>query len=1189
MRKPFLFIIGFIALLPLTGFSQQVNNLRKKAIALSLRDTITLDTLSIIPQSLSVSAGSGFTPIQLDSTCYKFEPVESRIIINKAELKKRGIKSDTLYCTYRVFPFLLTQTYQHKDSHTIHPLVYGQMQGYMYQVEQNKGSTDPFDLGTLNKSGSISRGVTFGNTQSLTVNSTLNLQLAGKLSNNINVQVSATDNSLPLQPEGNTATLQDFDKVFIKLYNKNTSLIAGDYELASPTGYFMKFYKKAEGGLFSTRFIVGPVKDSSKADYMKVTAGAAISKGDFASDQITPIDGNLGPYLLTGPNGETYIVVLSGTEKVYLDGQLMQRGQNNDYTIDYNVAQITFTPKHLITQSTRIIVEFQYSDQYYVRSLIFAGTEYHHDNMNLRFNIYSEQDAKSQPLQQSLSGQQEQFLSSIGNNIQNALVSGARDTSFNGTQVLYRKTDTIVLGVKDTGVFVYTTDSINKAQYYYVNFSQVTQGQGDYVQIPSAANGKVFKWIAPVNGVHQGNYIPAILLITPKQKQMVTLGGDYRLDAHTTITTELALTNNNINTFSTLDKGPDAGFAGNFDFKNVQYLQDTIEHKANAWRVTTDLGYEGVQKDFSPIERYRPVEFARDWNLGSDSIYDNQHILSAGITFGNKIDLLGYNFQAFLEGGIYNATRQTALVKLKKKKFTFDFNGSLLNTKSLETTSNYYKESGTISYKILHWVVGVGEGTENDIFRSRHTDSIVTNSSGLFQQSSTFQYYQWNTFIRSADTGKLSYGVNYQERTDWAPLSDQMTKSFFSRNLSFDINMLKNPKSRFKANVTYHILTVLDTSLANGQQPVNALTGQAQYDLSAAHGFIRSSTFYQAGSGLQQEESYTYVEVAQGQGVYAWTDFNHDGIKELNEFYIAPFPDEADYIRVYTPTNQFIKTYTSGVTETFNLMPSAIWGNKKDIRSFISLFSEQLAFHTDQKTTSGNFLHAYDPLIQRANDTSVVGLNTSLRNTIFFNQISPKFGGDYSYNDLITKTILEETGTQSRENKYNELHGRCNLTTKWMIEMDEKIGNDISNSNYFSTNNFNIAYIITQPKLSYQPSTAFRLSGIFTYADKFNSVELGGGQSLQQTYGTELKYNVLNKGSLLANVNYVKIIYNESANTPAGLEMLQGLNIGNNFTWGLTYQCNISQNIQLNVSYTGRSSPGSNIVNTGTAQVRAFF
>lgn len=1188
VRKLSLILLGFLGIIPLLGYSQQMSNQRKKAIVIPANDTLVLDTLSIQPQSFSINSKKGQA---LDSNCYKFSPLEGRIIFNKAALKKQGILRDTFYCSYLVFPFLFTQTHEHKDNNSIHPLKYGQMQGYVYQVDQNKSSTDPFDLGTLNKSGSISRGVTFGNSQSLSVNSALNLQLAGKLSNNVNVQVSATDNNLPIQPEGNTAQLQDFDKVFIRLYNKNTSLIAGDYELTSPASYFMKFYKKAEGGLFSTKFLLGNnTKDSNKADYMKVTGGAAISKGDFARIQVTPIDGNLGPYLLPGPNNETYIIILSGTEKVYLDGQLMQRGQNNDYTIDYNSAQLTFTPKHLITQSTRIEVEFQYSDQNYVRWLAYAGLEYHHDKLTTHLNIYTEQDAKSQPLQQSLSPQQQQYLAGLGNNIQNAYVPGVQDTTFNHVQVLYKKIDTInaALGIINDSIFVYSTDS-TKA-HYNLSFTQVNQGQGDYIQIASAANGRVFQWVAPVSGVHKGNYIPEVLLITPKKKQMVTLGADYKISQHSTITTEVALTNNDVNTFSTLDKNSDAGFAGKVGYHNVTFLQDSVDRKsADAWRVTTDLSYEGVQKNFSPIEQYRSVEFSRDWNRTSDSIYDNQHILNAGFVLGNRTEQMGYNFQAFFEGINYNATRNLLFYKMKKKKLTVDVNGTQLDTKSLDAKSNYYKEAGTVSYQISQWVIGAGEATENDIFRSRQTDSIIINSTSLFEQASTFQYYSWNTFFRSADTSKVSYGVNFQERTDFAPLDNQMTKSLFSRNISFDINFLKNPNSRFKANVTYHILNVFDSAIAQGQQPLDALVGQAQYDLKVLHGFLMSSTYYQAGSGLQPKETFTYVQVAQGQGVYMWVDYNHDGIAELNEFVVSPFPDEADYIRVYTPTNQFIKTYTSGLTETFNIRPSAIWGSKKDIRSFIALFSDQLAFHTDRKTTSTEFLQAFDPLEQSANDTNIVGLNTSLRNTIFFNQLNPKYGADYSFNNIISKTVLEETGEQTRQNQYSDLHARCNLTPKWMLEGDQKFGYDISGSDYFSTDNFNIVYATTQPKLSYQPNTRFRLSGLFTYATKDNAPSLGGGNSIQETYGTELKYNVLNKGSLLASFNYVKIAFSGEASSPLGFEVLQGLNIGNNYTWGVTYQCNISQNIQLNVSYTGRDSEGSNIVNTGSAQVRAFF
>jgi hypothetical protein len=1176
-------LLFVLLLLSSSGFSQQLSNLRKKALSLSKSaDTLKLDSLSIIPGSLKLNYNKTSS---LDTTCYKVDEVNGRIILLRTELKNKNINPDSLVVSYRVFPYSFSQTLQHKDNTVVHPTQYGQQQAFFYQVGQNNPN-DPLDMGTLSKSGSISRGITFGNSQNLSVNSNLNLQLAGKLSNNVNILVAATDNNLPIQPEGNTQQLQDFDKVFVKIYNNYASLIAGDYELASPHDYFMKFYKKAEGGMITTRFITQENKDSTQNGILKLTAAGAISKGKFAEKQITPIDGNLGPYRLTGVDNETYIVVLSGTEQVYLDGQLMQRGQNNDYVIDYNSALVTFTPKHLITQNTRIIIDFQYSDLSYLRSLIHAGAEYHYNKLNLHFNVYSEQDAKNQPLQQNLSDAQKQFLASIGDSLQKAVVPGVDSIAFDNTEVLYRKVDTTVNAVTYLA-YVYSIDS-TKA-HFRLSFTQVPQGQGDYVPVASAANGNVYKWIAPVGNVHQGNFQPVIQLITPKKKQMATVGGDYKLGKHTVLQAEGAVTNNDVNTFSTLGKTQDVGYAGSASIHNTKYFADSAASKGNEWKLISNLAYEGVQQNFSPIERYRPVEFAREWNRTSDTINGNQNLLNANFALGNKKDLFGYGFQSFMEGTDYTGIKQNASLKLNAAGFLATANGSLLNTTTADEFSKYYKETATLSHKLLIWTVGAGEATENDVFRSKKTDSIITTSSTLFDQANTFKYFKWNAFIRSGDSSKNSYGFNYEERTDYGARSDEFLKSMFSRNLSLDMSFLKNPKSRFKANVTYHILSVYDSALAIGQTPVNALVGQAQYDLTALHGLIFSSTFYQAGSGLQPKETFTYVQVAQGQGTYAWTDFNNDGIKEINEFYIAPFQDEADYIKVYTPTNQFIKTYTSGFTETFGLRPSSIWATKKGIRGFVARFSEQLAIHVDRKTTDNNPLMAYNPFLQNASDTNIVGLNSSFRNTIFFNQLNPKFGADYTYSDNINKTVLQETGAQSRQTVYNQLHGRLNFTSKWTIEAEGKLGEDISSSQFFNTSNFYITYTELQPKLTYQPSTSFRISMSFTGSYKANAQSLGGGISPQQNYGTELKYNVLKKGSFLATFNYVKIAFNGEPGSPLGFEMLQGLNVGNNYTWSVSYQVNLSGNIQLGLSYNGRYSEGSKIINTGNAQVRAFF
>ncbi len=1152
-----------------------------------------IDTLSLIPGTVNLSIGY----LELDSTLYKVLPEDGKVILNRKKLNSLGFKVDTLTCTYKVFPYLFSKTLQHKDNSVVHPILYNNQTAYAYQVTPNNNSNDPFDLGTLSKSGSISRGISFGNNQNLNVNSSLNLQLAGKLTNNVNVLVAATDNNLPIQPEGNTTQLQDFDKVFVKLYDQHNSLVAGDFELGSPNGYFMKFYKKAEGGLFTTRFVTKPNRDSNQAGIMKITVAGAISKGKFAENNIVPIDGNMGPYRLSGSDNETFIVVLSGSEKVFLDGQLMQRGQNSDYTIDYNAAQVTFTPKHLITATSVIVVDFQYTDLSYERSLIHAALEYHQDKLGLRFNLYSEQDAKSQQLAQSLSPQQEQFLASLGNNISNAFVPGILDTAFNSTQVFYRKVDTIV-GTLNDSVFVYSPDSIitipNSSKHHFLlSFSQVTQGQGDYIQIQSAANGRVFQWKAPINGIRQGNYNPEILLVTPKKKQMMTAGGDYHFSKNTSIMVEGAITNNDVNTFSTFGKSQDVGYAGKVLFHNVLFLLDsTKENKGNVWRLQSNLSYEGVSQYFSPIERYRSVDFDRNWNRTSDTIFAGQNILDGNFLLGNRKDQIGYDFQTFLEGGDYNATRHNATLKLNEAGFLTIANGSLLQTKTTDNTSNYYKEDAVISHKLFFLIGGVGESTEKDIFHSRLTDSIVGTNSGIFEQANNYQFYQWNVFVKTPDTAKRTYGINYSERTDYGAdiAHNEMVKSLFTKNISLDAAFTKNPKSRFKANVTYHIMQVLaDSAITAGQTPVNALVGQAEYDATIFKGLIYTGTFYQAGSGLQPKEQYTYVQVAQGTGVYAWTDFNHDGVKQLNEFYVAPFPDEADYIRVYIPTTNYEKTNTSAFTETFNLRPSAIWSSKKGIRKLISLFSEQLALHADRKTTSTNLVNAYNPFIQNTSDTNVIGLNTSLRNTVYFNQLNPHFGMDYTYSDTRSKTVLEEDGAQSRIATYEDLHARFSVTNKWIVEGEGKTGYDISYSEFFSANNFYIKYYQLQPKLNYQPNTAFRLSLSFTYSDKNNAPTEGGGNSIQENTGLELKYNVLTKGSLTASFNYIKIGFDGDASSPLGLEILQGLNVGNNYTWGISYQCNLSGNIQLNLSYTGRDEPGSPIVNTGNASVRAFF
>jgi hypothetical protein len=82
---------------------------------------------------------------------------------------------------------------------------------------------------------------------------------------------------------------------------------------------------------------------------------------------------------------------VSGSD-VYVNGTLLKRGENNDYTIDYN-AEIVFTPLFTITSEMRIAIEYQFSDLHLFCH--HAGAT--HDSKKWSFGGYLYSEMMSKP------------------------------------------------------------------------------------------------------------------------------------------------------------------------------------------------------------------------------------------------------------------------------------------------------------------------------------------------------------------------------------------------------------------------------------------------------------------------------------------------------------------------------------------------------------------------------------------------------------------------------------------------------------------------------------------------------------------------------------------------------------------------------------------------------------------------
>ncbi len=1164
--KPILSFLMLLFLIPAWG--QNFSNLRSRTIEIT-SDTVTLDTLSIVPGSFNLKLNG----TKLDSTSYQLEWYAGKLIVEP------NLIGSFAEAHYRVFPSLYSEKTFNKDPSLIRVIQNIPQDPFSYTVRPST-SSQLFELGSLSRSGSISRGITIGNNQDLGVSSSLNLNLSGQITPKVGIRAAITDNNIPFQPEGNTQQLQDFDQIYIQLFTDKTELTAGDFRLQRPKSYFMNFFKRAQGVSLKHLFpIVKRRKTDGRPGFLEVKGSGALSRGKFNRQIVQGVEGNQGPYRLRGLENESFIIVIAGTERVFIDGQLMIRGQENDYVIDYNTAELTFTSKRLITKDSRIIIEFQYSERNYSRSLFHVGTDFEKNRLKVRFNLYSEQDGKNGLLNGDLSTEQLQLLQDIGDSIELAIIPAVDSVGFENDQVRYMRTDTTVnvggIPVYIPEIYVYSIDP--DSAIYQVRFSDVGLGNGDYEQVQTSANGRVYQWVNPdtITGSRKGRFVPAQQVVTPKMNQLFTLGTEYKVSKNGTVAMEGALSNTDQNRFSSINNEDNLGYGIKIKYDHIIPIGDSAK-----WAINTGVDFEHLNENFRPIERFRTIEFERDWNIQDQNMFTNQYISAARLGFTRKdIVDVAYTFRSFVNETQFEAYQNALTAKVTHKGFKFDLNGSQIFSNGKDVNNRFGRFQAGVQQKFKWFWVGATNIFEDNRFFISETDSLTSLS------------YQWNdskVYIKSPDTWKNRFSVFYQRRDDRLPGDNQLKYSSLGESAGLTGELAKNPNSVFKATITFRRLVVKDTLLSENR-PDNTLVNRLEYNLKILKGVVTSSTFYEVGSGLESKKEFVYVDVPAGQGAYSWIDQNGNGVKEVNEYVQAVYQDTARYIRVFTPTNDFTKVYTTQFNEVINLNPRTVWGVKTGLKKFVSRFSDQLVYRIDRKTQRNKLLAAFDPFFSTVSDSTLVTLTSSLRNTFFFNRSSSKIGADYSYSQNQSKAFLAN-GFETRSNRSHKLKVRWNFTKIFTLNAGGEFGWKVTDS-FFDNNKLNVQYYEIEPELVFQPGTKWRVRGKFRYSDKLNfkPENIGTERAILRDAGVDGKYNLLGRGSINASFNFISITYDGSTGNSVEFELLEGLKTGINFTWSAFFQMRVGKSMQVNLQYSGRKSEVNASVHTGTVQVRAFF
>lgn len=1149
-------ITGLFLLLATAANAQQLSNLRNKILPIAT-DTVKLDSLSIVPHSCFIfDAGNQIIP----PADYELQTVSSLLI-----LKNPALLNQQIQVYYRVFPSDFSATYQHKDTLLILPDFVRNQPRQRWQYRNT--TTDIFDKNELERSGSISRGISFGNNQDVIVNSSLNLQLSGKLNENVSVLAAISDENIPIQPEGNSQQVQEFDKVFIKVFTSNTSLTVGDFEIERPpNSHFLNLYKKVQGArfAFNSENVAGNELDFS------TNVSAAISKGRYNRMVFSGKEGNQGPYKLYGANNESYIIVLAATEKVYINGQLLQRGESNDYVMDYNMGEIRFTPNCPITKNSRIVVEFEYSERNYMRYSVLNSNELAWDKGKAWVNWYTEQDSKNQTVMQDLTAEHKQLLAEVGDSLQWAVVPAIQEAdSVSSAMVLYAMRDTVVNGLRYDSVMVYATN--RNETLYQVGFVKTGDNTGNYRQVVSSANGRVYQWIAPENGLPQGNYSAVKQLVAPQKKQMITAGAETVIGRNTQLLLEIAQSSNDINTFSGRHSGNNTGYA----------LKGAVNKHFGAtdstgWQWQTELNYRFAGKHFESIERFREAEFERDWNITQIPGNENENWISAGLVSQYTQRFTGsYRFEALRYGSFYTATRHNVATSLNASKWKATLNSNITSGSDSASTSHFWRNQAGLS-RSFRWF------SSGFVYRQEYNKHMATATDSLENSSFRFDEVEWIT--QSTDSADFRFEISLKQRQDRLPFQNRLKKSSRSNDWQLLLENTRNQQHQSRLIVHYRQLQILDTAISH-ETAENTLTARLEYTGRIWKNALTMSTFYETGAGLEMKREFTYIEVAQGQGVYKWLDYNGNGVAELDEFEVANFQDEANYIKVAQPSETYIRTYHNQLAQSVDFQPRRLWAQATGWQKLTARFSNNLALRIETKNTDELKLFAFAE--NQLNDSVFVLVNRSLHNRFSFNRSASRFGADYIFKQSENRSLLVN-GLDTKRSQNHVLQLRSRLWNSVQLTNESQTSVQEYISEYFSQKNYELTGISNKSSISYQ----LRLSWQFKFSYLFSEQQNLSGEkekARQQEAGVEIQYAAAGKGTFLLESRYVHFQFSGQSNTAVAYTMLQGLSPGKNAVWTLTFQRRLIGNLQLNISYNGRVSENSDVVHTGNLQLRATF
>ena len=718
---------------------------------------------------------------------------------------------------------------------------------------------------------------------------------------------------------------------------------------------------------------------------------------------------------------------------------------------------------------------------------------------------------------------------------------------------------------------------------YNVAFRYVGQGNGNYKQLLSGTNGRVYQWVAPINNIKQGEFDPGSFIPTPKLQQLITASFKIKLSQHCSFISESAMSYNDVNLFSNLDINNKTGWATKISvFDTLRRIK--ILSREN--QLIVSFASEFIQKAYKPIERLRNVEFLRDWNLAVDNVPSNETFSTlTWLLNGKKNNFIKSETKFLKKENNYEGWKQLFNWNFKSLNWTLN---STINNLTFKNTINegvFFRPSFLVNKKWFFF-----HDIESGIVASGEFNK-VTNRILDTLNSQSFALRKIEGFVKSTQDKANKWEVHYFNFVNWYPGKQDFIKSDESNNYFLQAQLLSSQSNQCLLNIGYRDYKVQSQYLSN-QKDDQSLLGRLEYRFIKWNNLINGNVFYETGSGQEQKKEFAFIQVPVGQGNYFWIDYNNNGIEELNEFEIAIFQDQKNYIKIYAPSNIFIKSnfvnFNYDVTFRFEQF---LKNNSARLLNYLKKIEYNSSLQLEKKKqASGDFF--INPFKQFISDSGIILNNTSFIQNVFFNRMHSKWGFDFFEMSSATKSLLtygfEKRFTQTRSLKF-----RYNFEKKYQFNLLLKnTKNELAtNGMQFGNRNYKIYQKGIHSNMTYTLKSKFRFTIGFELIEKKNKID-SMDLCKMNNVNLELKYNVLSSASITARISKNDIrfsTYKGGERTTVGFIMLDGLSIGSNYLFNLDFTKKLGARFECNLQYEGRSNSINQFIHIGRTSIRAIF